>query len=55
MTRLMLGKWLEPFDQNQMHVSTLVHQILSFLKQTGGMRAADLLFALCQRGPFSVR
>ena len=52
MTRLMLVKWLEPFDQNQMHVSTLIHQILSFLKQTGGMSAANLYRALCQRGPF---
>ena len=52
MTRLMLEKWLEPFDQNRMHVSTLIHQILSFLKQTGGMSAAILYRALCQRGPF---
>jgi ATP-dependent Lhr-like helicase len=52
MTRLMLEKWLEPFDQNRMHVSTLIHQIMSFLKQTGGMSAADLFRALCQRGPF---
>lgn len=52
MTRLMLKKWLEPFDQNRMHVSTLIHQILSFLKQTGGMPAANLYRALCQRGPF---
>ena len=52
MTRLMLEKWLEPFDQNRMHVSTLIHQILSFLKQTGGVSAADLFRALCQRGPF---
>jgi ATP-dependent Lhr-like helicase len=52
MTRLMLEKWLEPFDQNRMHVSTLIHQILSFLKQTGGMAAANLFRALCQRGPF---
>jgi ATP-dependent Lhr-like helicase len=52
MTRLMLEKWLEPFDQNRMHVSTLIHQILSFLKQTGGMPAANLFRALCQRGPF---
>ena len=52
MTRLMLEKWLEPFDQSRMHVSTLIHQILSFLKQTGGMPAADLYRALCQRGPF---
>ncbi|MBI2927467.1 MAG: DEAD/DEAH box helicase [Verrucomicrobia bacterium] len=52
MTRLMLAKWLEPFDQNRMNLSTLVHQVLSCLKQTGGMRAADLFHALCQRGPF---
>ena len=52
MTQLMLEKWLEPFEQNRMHVSTLIHQILSFLKQTGGMGAADLYRALCQRGPF---
>jgi ATP-dependent Lhr-like helicase len=52
MTRLMLKKWLEPFDQNRLHVSTLIHQILSFLKQTGGMSAANLYRALCQRGPF---
>ena len=52
MTRLMLAKWLEPFDQDRMHLSTLTHQVLSCLKQTGGMRAADLYRALCQRGPF---
>jgi ATP-dependent Lhr-like helicase len=52
MTRLMLEKWLEPFEQNRMHVSTLIHQILSFLKQTGGMPATNLYRALCQRGPF---
>ena len=52
MTRLMLEKWLEPFDQNRMHLSTLTHQILSCLKQTGGMRADDLYRVLCQRGPF---
>jgi len=52
MTRLMLEKWLEPFDQSRMHVSTLIHQIMSFLKQKGGMPAADLYRALCQQGPF---
>lgn len=52
LTRLMLEKWLEPFDQNRMHVSTLIHQVLSLLKQTGGMPAVDLYRALCQRGPF---
>jgi ATP-dependent Lhr-like helicase len=52
MTRLMLAHWLEPIDQTGLHVSTLIHQTLSFLKQTGGMSAADLFHALCQLGPF---
>jgi ATP-dependent helicase Lhr and Lhr-like helicase len=52
MTRLMLEGWLEPIEQNRLHVSTLIHQILSFLKQTGGMSATDLYRSLCQRGPF---
>lgn len=52
MTRLMLKKWLEPFDRDRMHISTLTHQILSCLKQTGGMRAAELFRSLCIRGPF---
>jgi ATP-dependent Lhr-like helicase len=52
MTRLMLAKWLESPDSNRMHLSTLTHQILSCLKQTGGMRAADLYRLLVQGGPF---
>ena len=52
LTRLMLGKWLEPMEPNQMHLSTLIHQVLSFLKQTGGMRASNLYQALCLQGPF---
>lgn len=52
MTRLMLAKWLEPFEQAQMHLSTLVHQILSCLKQTGGLRAPELFRTLCALGPF---
>ena len=52
MTRLMISKWLESADLDRMNLSTLVHQILSCLKQTGGMRAADLYRMLVQRGPF---
>lgn len=37
LTRLMQQKWLEPADEQRMHLSTLVHQIFSHLKQTGGM------------------
>ncbi len=52
LVRLMLSKWLEPADCDRMHLSTLVHQILSLLRQTGGMRATDLHDALVLRGPF---
>jgi ATP-dependent Lhr-like helicase len=51
--RLMfIEKWLEPVDLDQMHLSTLVHQILSCLRQTGGMNAAALFDMLIQKGPF---
>lgn len=52
LTRLMLEKWLEPPDIDRLHLSTLVHQILSCLKQTGGASAARLYETLVQRGPF---
>ena len=52
LTRLMQQKWLEPADEQRMHLSTLVHQIFSHLKQTGGMRAANLYQALAVNGPF---
>lgn len=52
LTRLMLQKWLEPPDTEQMHVSTFVHQVLSCLKQTGGTSAAQLNKTLVQNGPF---
>lgn len=51
-TQLMLQKWLEPPDLDRMHLSTLVHQILSCLKQTGGMQTTSLYQTLIQRGPF---
>lgn len=52
LTRLMLSGWLEPAACNRMHLSTLVHQVLSCLKQTGGMRAQALYDTLLVRGPF---
>jgi ATP-dependent Lhr-like helicase len=52
LTRLMLQKWLEPPNTEQMHVSTFVHQLLSCLKQTGGNSAANLYEILAHRGPF---
>jgi ATP-dependent Lhr-like helicase len=52
LVELLLARWLEPFDQERMHLSTLVHQILSCLKQTGGMRPINIYQTLCQNGPF---
>lgn len=49
---LMLQRWLEPNSEDRYHASTLIHQLLSLLKQTGGL-AADVLFEiLCFFGPF---
>ena len=52
LTRLMLAKWLEPPDIDRLHLSTLVHQVLSCLKQTGGMPAVQLHQTLSKVGPF---
>lgn len=52
LTRLMQQKWLEPADEQRLHLSTLVHQLFSHLKQTGGMNAATLYEALAVNGPF---
>ena len=52
LVRLVVAKWLEPADVDRMHLSTLVHQVLSLLRQTGGMRADKMHDALIGRGPF---
>lgn len=52
LTHLMQQKWLEPADEQRLHLSTLVHQIFSHLKQTGGMTAPNLYQALAVVGPF---
>ncbi|MEH5670904.1 DEAD/DEAH box helicase [Enterobacter cloacae] len=53
MIRLMISKqWFEPADVQQMHYSTLLHQILAITAQWGGVRADQLWAQLCQTGPF---
>ena len=52
MVKLLLAGWLEPATADRMHLSTLVHQILSVLKETGGQTALALYRSLCQKGPF---
>ncbi len=52
MVNLLLAGWLEPAAADRMHLSTLVHQIFSVLKQTGGQTALELYRTLCRQGPF---
>jgi ATP-dependent Lhr-like helicase len=52
MTNLLLAGWLEPVNADRMHWSTLVHQILSVIKETGGQTALNLYKSLCRTGPF---
>ncbi|WP_411825502.1 DEAD/DEAH box helicase [Luteolibacter sp. AS25] len=49
---LMLEKWLEPFDNDPFHFSTLIHQTLSLLRQTGGCHASSAHQILIARGAF---
>jgi ATP-dependent Lhr-like helicase len=44
--------WLEPSENDRLHFSTCVHQVLSVCRQTGGASAMHLLDVLCQRGAF---
>ncbi len=50
---LLLEKWYEPADTAQLHLSTLLHQILSVIAQWGGVRVEQLWHLLCATGPFS--
>jgi ATP-dependent Lhr-like helicase len=52
MVQLLLGRWCEPPEPSQLHLSTLVQQILSVIAQHGGATARDLYSVLCQTGPF---
>ena len=50
---LLLSKWCEPPRPQALHLSTLVHQILSVIAQRGGAHANRLYATLCRQGPFS--
>ena len=53
MLELLVSGWCEPPAPQALHLSTLVHQILSLTAQHGGSRAQDLYQQLCRQGPFS--
>ena len=52
MTRLMLEKWCEPPEVDRFHLSTLIQQVLSVIKERGGARADSLHRTLVLEGGF---
>jgi len=52
MIDLLLEGWCEPPKPQALHLSTLVHQILSVIAQRGGASASTLYSVLCREGPF---
>ena len=52
MVRLLLARWCEPSNDDALHLSTLVQQLLSTIAQYGGLSAPEAWSVLCDRGPF---
>ncbi|QFT61958.1 DEAD/DEAH box helicase [Roseivivax sp. THAF30] len=52
MIELLLEGWCEPPKPQALHLSTLVHQILSVIAERGGASASRLYAILCREGPF---
>ncbi|NJK41577.1 MAG: DEAD/DEAH box helicase [Acaryochloridaceae cyanobacterium SU_2_1] len=50
---LLLEGWYEPPIVGQLHLSTLIHQLLSQIAQQGGMRAEQSWRHFCEQGPFA--
>ncbi len=49
---LLLQGWYEPPSIGQLHLSTLIQQLLSLIAQHGGVRPDQSWQVLCQTGPF---
>ena len=52
MVELLIEGWCEPPAQQALHLSTLIHQILSVIAERGGVNAKRLYTTLCEQGPF---
>ena len=52
MVELLAKGWCEPPLPQALHLSTLIHQILSVIAEHGGRSAICLYETLCKRGPF---
>lgn len=53
MVNLLLKSWCETPRAGQLHLSTLIQQLLSIIAQHGSVRADEAWRALCGSGPFS--
>jgi ATP-dependent helicase Lhr and Lhr-like helicase len=54
MIELLLERWCEPPPTADLHLSTLIQQILAVIAQQGGISAADAYSILCGPGPFQL-
>lgn len=53
MIDLLVEGWCEPPGHGALHLSTLLHQILSIVAERGGANAGLLFDVLCRKGPFA--
>jgi len=51
-TELLLAGWCESPETGALHLSTLLHQILSLICERGGITAKEIWTVLCSAGPF---
>lgn len=49
---LMLRQWVEPPAPSSLDLSTIAHQMISTVAETGAIDAATLHHRLCREGPF---
>ena len=52
-TQLMIDGWTEPPRESTLDLSTLTHQVMSTIAETGAIGAKPLYERLCAAGPFS--
>jgi ATP-dependent Lhr-like helicase len=52
LVQLLLAKWCEPPESAGLHLSTLVHQVLSLIAEKGGIHASEAWRLLCRDGVF---
>src|SRR5699024_8046878 len=53
MVERLINRWIEPPSLSRVHLSTLIHQLLSLIAQYGGVRANEAWTILFEKGPFN--